>query len=76
MISRQSFNNVLDFQNKFNKFVSDFKGEQTPQQRVQELLDSGKMTQEQYNTLKEMANKRLKSLLLKHKLQLSIIMLT
>lgn len=57
MISRQSFNNVLDFQNKFNKFVSDFKGEQTPQQKVQELLDSGKMTQEQYNTLKEMANK-------------------
>ena len=57
MISRQSFNNVLDFQNKFNKFVQDFKGEQTPQQKVQELLDSGKMTQEQYNTLKEMANK-------------------
>ena len=59
MINRQSFNNMIDFRNKFDKFVQDFNGQgsQNPQQKVQELLDSGKMTQEQYNTLKDMANK-------------------
>lgn len=57
MINKKSFDNALEFRSKFNKFVSDFNGEKTPKQRVQELLDSGKMTQEQYNTLKEMANK-------------------
>ena len=59
MINRQSFNNVIDFQNRFNKFVQDFNGQgnQNPQQKVQELIESGKMTQEQYNELRDMANK-------------------
>ena len=51
-------NNPLDLQNKFNKFVQEYKSQwnQDPKERVQQLLDSGKMTQEQYNQLRQVAN--------------------
>lgn len=54
-----NLNNMMDFQDKFNKFVQDYKGQwnQDPKERVQQLLDSGKMTQEQYNQLRQFANK-------------------
>ena len=54
----QNYNSPWDLQNKFNQFVQDFKKQenQDPQQKVQELLDSGKMSQEQYNRLRQMAN--------------------
>lgn len=54
-----NLNNIMDFQDKFNKFVSDYKGQwnQDPKEKVQQLLDSGKMTQEQYNQLRQFANK-------------------
>ena len=52
------FNNPADFQNKFNQFVQNYRGQwnQDPKERVQELLDSGRMTQEQYNKFREIAN--------------------
>lgn len=37
----------------FQQFASAFKGD--PKQKVQELLNSGKMSQEQYNQLQQMA---------------------
>ena len=51
-------NNPLDLQNKFNKFVQEYRSQwnQDPKERVQQLLDSGKMTQEQYNQLRQVAN--------------------
>ena len=54
----QRLNNPLDLQNKFNKFVQEYKSQwnQDPKERVQQLLDSGKMTQEQYNQLRQVAN--------------------
>lgn len=38
---------------KFRQFKSQFQGD--PQQKVQELLNSGKMTQAQFNQLAQMA---------------------
>ena len=43
-------NNLLS---KFRQFKSQFQGD--PQQKVQELLNSGKMTQAQFNQLAQMA---------------------
>lgn len=37
----------------FNKFASSFNGD--PKEKVQELLNSGRMTQEQFNQLQQMA---------------------
>lgn len=37
---------------QFNNFMQTFQG--NPQQQVQEMLNSGKMTQEQYNQLNNM----------------------
>ena len=39
---------------QFNQFKSMFQGD--PRQRVQELLDSGQMSQEQFNQLSQTAN--------------------
>lgn len=38
----------------FQRFKAEFKGD--PQQEVQKLLNSGQMTQLQYNQLQQMAN--------------------
>lgn len=43
-----------NFMSKFNQFRQSFQGD--PQQKVQELLNSGKMSQEQFNKLSQMAN--------------------
>lgn len=43
-----------NFMNQFNQFRQSFQGD--PQQKVQELLNSGKMSQEQFNKLSQMAN--------------------
>ena len=51
-------NNAQNMQNQFNQFVQNFRqGNQDPRQKIQELLDSGRMTQQQYNQLRQMANK-------------------
>lgn len=47
------FGNVANVINQFNQFKSTFYGD--PQQKVQELLNSGQMTQEQFNQLSQMA---------------------
>lgn len=44
------FSNLIG---QFNAFRSTFQGD--PQQKVQELLNSGQMTQEQFNQLSSMA---------------------
>lgn len=52
-------NNFGQFMQNFNSFAQQFKSQNqnvTPQQRVQELLNSGKMSQEDFNQLREIAN--------------------
>ena len=48
------FGNLMHMISTFNQFRSTFQGD--PQQKVQELLNSGKMTQDQFNQLSQMAN--------------------
>lgn len=43
-----------NFINKFNQFRQSFQGD--PQQQVQQLLNSGRMSQDQFNRLSQMAN--------------------
>lgn len=47
------FGNMQNFIQRFNQFKSTFSG--NPQQRVQELLNSGQMTQAQFNQLAQQA---------------------
>lgn len=42
------------FMQRFNQFRQNFHGD--PQQQVQQLLNSGRMSQEQFNKLSQMAN--------------------
>lgn len=46
---------MQNFQNQFNQFKQQI-GNQNPQQMVQQLLDSGRMSQQQFNQLSQMAN--------------------
>ena len=48
------FSNMNNLMSQFKQFQSQFKGD--PKQQVQELLNSGKMTQSQFNQLRNMAN--------------------
>lgn len=45
--------NMMNMLQQFNQFRSNFSGD--PRQKVQELLNSGRMTQDQYNQLSSMA---------------------
>lgn len=47
-----------NFVNAFRSFAANFSNQSnmTPQQRVQELLNSGQMTQEQFEYFRQMAN--------------------
>ena len=47
------FGNMMNMMQQFNQFRSTFQG--NPQQKVQELLSSGKMSQQQFNQLSQMA---------------------
>lgn len=47
------FQNISNMMQQFNQFKQNFQG--NPQQRVQELLNSGQMTQEQFNQLSNLA---------------------
>lgn len=47
------FNNLGNMVNSFNQFKSTFSGD--PKQQVQELLNSGKMNQNQLNQLMQLA---------------------
>lgn len=45
--------NTMNLMSKFNEFKANFQG--NPQEQVQQLLNSGKMSQEQFNQLSNMA---------------------
>ncbi len=52
-------NNLGQFMKDFNNFSQQFKTQNqnvNPQQRVQELLNSGQMSQQDFNQLREIAN--------------------
>lgn len=51
LFNKRPQNNMLA---QFQQFKNSFKGD--PKQQVQELLNSGKMSQEQFNRLSQMAN--------------------
>lgn len=51
LYKQMNSNNLLT---KFNEFKNAFHGD--PKQKVQELLNSGKVSQEQYNRAVQMAN--------------------
>ncbi len=55
-----AMNNQQSFIQRFNEFRKTFNG--NPQQQVQQLLNSGKVTQEQYNRAVQMANNMRKML--------------
>lgn len=46
--------NMQNFVKQFRNFQNQFKGD--PRDQVQQLLNSGQMTQEQFNQLSNMAN--------------------
>ena len=48
------FGNMMNFMNQLNQFRSTFNG--NPQQAVQELLNSGKISQNDYNQAVQKAN--------------------
>lgn len=47
------FNNPIQMMSQFNQFRQSFRGD--PKQEVQNLLNSGQMTQQQFNELQAMA---------------------
>lgn len=51
--------NMQNFMTQFNQFRQNFRGD--PKQQVQQLLNSGKMSQQQFNQLKQMADQIQKS---------------
>lgn len=48
------FANIQNMVNQFQQFRQSFQGD--PRQQVQELLNTGKMSQEQFNQLSNMAS--------------------
>jgi hypothetical protein len=50
----QQINSMGDFLTQFNQFKSVFTG--NPEQQVKLLIDSGRMSQEQFNQLAQTAN--------------------
>ena len=53
----QMFGGQQNFQNQFNAMQQQFMMQGiNPQQKVQELLNSGRMSQDQFNRLRAMAN--------------------
>ena len=56
----QIFGNAQNMQSRFQQFVQNFQqqngGNMNPQQMVQQLLNSGRMTQDQFNQIQNMAN--------------------
>lgn len=47
------FGNIQQMMQRLNQFRQSFQGD--PKEQVQQLLNSGKMSQEQYNKLSQMA---------------------
>lgn len=54
ILNQQNMQNPMQvMMQKFNEFRNNFKG--NPQEEVQKLLNSGQMSQQQYNQLQNMA---------------------
>ena len=53
-------NNINDFMQRLNQFRQTFNG--NPQQQVQQMLNSGRITQTQYNNAVNMANQLMRML--------------
>lgn len=52
------FGGIQNFQNQFNLFKQNMSQQNMdPKQKVQELLNSGKMTQQQFEQLRQIANR-------------------
>lgn len=51
----QMFGNMQNFQKQFANFQKQM-GNVNPQQKVQEMLNNGQMSQQQFNMLRMMAN--------------------
>jgi hypothetical protein len=59
----QSINPMTNLVNQLNQFRQSFSGD--PKQQVQQLLNSGRMSQSQYNHLSQMAT-QIQNMLTKH----------
>jgi len=51
----QMFGNMQNFQKQFQNFQNQMRGI-NPQQEVQKMLNSGKMSQQQFNQLRALVN--------------------
>ena len=60
---QQSMNPMTNLVNQLNQFRQSFSGD--PRQQVQQLLNSGRMSQNQYNQLSQMAT-QIQNMLTKH----------
>ena len=60
---QQSVNPMTNLVNQLNQFRQSFSGD--PKQQVQQLLNSGRMSQSQYNQLSQMAT-QIQNMLTKH----------
>lgn len=60
---QQSINPMTNLVNQLNQFRQSFSGD--PKQQVQQLLNSGRMSQSQYNQLSQMAT-QIQNMLTKH----------
>lgn len=54
MLGNSQFGNMANLIQQFQQFKNTFQG--NPQQQVQQLLNSGKISQEQYNQAVQQAN--------------------
>ena len=54
MLGNSQFGNMANLVQQFQQFKNTFQGD--PQQQVQQLLNSGKISQEQYNQAVQQAN--------------------
>ncbi len=60
---QQQMNPMTNLVNQLNQFRQSFSGD--PKQQVQQLLNSGRMSQSQYNQLSQMAT-QIQNMLTKH----------
>ena len=52
-VNNGPFGNMVNMMSQFQQFKANFQGD--PRQKVQELLNSGKMSQQQFNQLSQLA---------------------
>lgn len=54
LLGNQNSNPMMQTIQRFNQFKQQFQGD--PQQKIQQMLNSGQITQEQYNNAVQQAN--------------------